>query len=340
VTSDGVRKGSAAPGRSRDRRDSRFPEVPDLIAAIDEIGSPRGRKGFGTRALLGAVFTRGLYGLPSWTWTAAPIREHPALRDVLGGAPTNWACCRFATKLRKNRGVLAGCFDACAEALREVNPDLGRDVAIDASDLRAWANGMRYVSKGGKLRERFSDADASWGHRSAISTRKGGGFYGYKIGLAVCTRTGLPLAWQTRTARHHESLFAATLLDAVKARGFNAETVAMDKGYDNARIYAECEARGVEPVIPIRRAKANQPVLPVAIGGRMFPRIARGTDRFKNLYRGRAAVEREFARLKNEHGLASFRVRGADRVALHADLTILARLAQALGRARAVSLAA
>lgn len=94
--------------------------------------------------------------------------------------------------------------------------------------------------------------------------------------------------------------------------------------------YDECEARGVEPVIPIRGAKANQPVLPVAVGGRMFPRIARGTERFKNLYRGRAAVEREFARLKNEHGLASFRVRGADRVALHADLTMLARLGQAL----------
>jgi hypothetical protein len=159
---------------------------------------------------------------------------------------------------------------------------------------------------------------------------KGGGFYGYKIDLAVCTRTGLPMAWQTRTARHHESLFVAPLLDAVTARGFNAETVAMDKGYDVTRIYDECEARGVEPVIPIRGAKANQPVLPVAVGGRMFPRIARGTERFKSLYRGRAAVEREFGRLKHEHGLASFRVRGAERVALHADLVMLARLGQAL----------
>jgi hypothetical protein len=310
------------------------PEVVALIVAIDGIGNPRGRKGYGTRALLGAVLVRGIYGLPSWTWTAALIREHPALREILGGAPTNWALCRFATKLRQHREVLGVCFDACAVSLREVNPDFGRDVAIDASDLRAWANGQRYVSKGGRLRERFSDRDASWGHRSAISTRKGGGFYGYKIDLAVCTRTGLPLAWQTRTARHHESLFAATLLDAVKERGFNAETVAMDKGYDNARIYAECEARGVEPVIPIRGAKANQPVLPVATGGRMFPRIARGTDRFKSLYRGRAAVEREFSRLKGEHGLASFRVRGADRVALHADLTMLARLGQALAHQR------
>ena len=49
----------------------------------------------------------------------------------------------------------------------------------------------------------------------------------------------------------------------------------MDKGYDNARVYAECETRGVEPVIPLRGAKANQPALPLALGGRLFPRIAR-----------------------------------------------------------------
>jgi hypothetical protein len=72
---------------------------------------------------------------------------------------------------------------------------MGRDLAIDASDLPAYANGQRFVSKGGRERERFSDPDASWGHRSAVSTRKGGGFYGYKIDMATCSRTGLPVAW-------------------------------------------------------------------------------------------------------------------------------------------------
>jgi hypothetical protein len=49
----------------------------------------------------------------------------------------------------------------------------------------------------------------------------------------------LPLAWQRRTARHHESLFVAKLHDALRARGFQPETVAMDKGYDNTRVYAQ-----------------------------------------------------------------------------------------------------
>ncbi len=43
---------------------------------------------------------------------------------------------------------------------------------------------------------------------------------------------------------------------------------------------------------------------------------------------------------KNEYGLAPLRVRGLERVQLHADLVMLARLSQALSRARAVPLAA
>ena len=313
------------------------PEIAGLIAGMDDFGSPRGRKGYGARALLGACLIKSLFNLPTWTFAAALVAEHPGMQEALGGCPSVWAMYRFATKLRKNRPALNACLDACAASLRAQHPDFGRDVAIDASDLPAFANGMRYVSKGGKLRERFSDPDASWGHRSAVSTRKGGGFYGYKIDLAVCTATGLPLAWQTRTARHHESLFVATLLDAVHARGFQPETVACDKGYDVERIHAECEARGAHPVIPMKGTKGKQIVLPISTGSRLFPHIARHTERFAALYRRRSAVEREFGRLKHEYGLGPLRVRGLARVQLHADLTMLARLSLALNRTHPVA---
>ncbi len=62
--------------------------------------------------------------------------------------------------------------------------------------------------------------------------------------------------------------------------------------------------------------------------------------RWGDFYRGRASVERAFGRLKNEYGLKPLRVRGLERVALHADLCILATLASALARARSVPLAA
>ena len=51
-------------------------------------------------------------------------------------------------------------------------------------------------------------------------------------------------------------------------------------------------------------------------------------------------MEREFGRLKNEWAMLPLRVRGIERVALHTDLTILAKLSCALAKARAVPLAA
>jgi transposase len=68
------------------------------------------------------------------------------------------------------------------------------------------------------------------------------------------------------------------------------------------------------------------------------PLIPRETERWYRLYRGRGAVEREFGRLKHSWGLKPLRVRGLDRVRLHADLTVLTKLACALSRARSYSI--
>ena len=255
------------------------------------------------------------------------IAEHPGLEAALGGAPSHWACYRFARKLRAERERIADCLDALAASLREHYPDMGSEVAIDASDMPAYANGQRYIYNGGPERQTYSDPDASWGHRSAVSTRKGGGFYGYRIHAAVCTRTGLPLAWHVETARSHESNYVAPLLDATRARGFRPVTCAMDMGYDNSRVYAECADRDVTPVIPLRRNS-----------GIRESSLPRSGDEWKRLYRGRSAVEREFGRLKHHYALAMLRVRGIERVRLHADLTILGRLALELARVRSAPL--
>jgi hypothetical protein len=255
-------------------------------------------------------------------------------------------------------------------------PEYGRDAAVDATDLPAYANGMRYVSKGGRERVKFSDPDASWGHRSAVSTRKGGGFFGYRAHLVTCARTGLPMVWRVETAKTHESKVAPRLLEAARSRGFTMETVSMDKGYDYAFMYEACEAIGALPVIPIRETTAvregaaDRPVcehgawlykgtdyqrkgtkwrcptgrcqpkstwLPPS---RYHPLIPRDTNRYRNLRAGRAAVERCVGRLKNEYGLTPLRVRSQERVALHLDLCTLALLASALARSRTPALLA
>src|SRR2546421_7703589 len=138
-------------------------EIAALIREIDAAGDARGRKGYGARALVGACLVKALYGLPTWTRVASLIEDHPGLQTALGGTPSLWACYRFATKLRLYSDVLADCLDRIAASLQDEFPGIGQDVAIDASDLPAFANGQRFVSKGGPERKRFSDQDASWG---------------------------------------------------------------------------------------------------------------------------------------------------------------------------------
>src|SRR6266508_1853625 len=122
-------------------------------------------------------------------------------------------------------------------------------------------NGQKYDGSG-ERRKRFSDPDAAWGFRSAVSTRRGGGFYGYKLHAAACAKTGLPLAWRVESGNRQETNFALPILDAVTARGFSPEACAFDKGYDHRANYDGCEERGVRPIIPIKSMPSKTPVSP------------------------------------------------------------------------------
>jgi hypothetical protein len=328
--------------------------------------------------MVGLALAKAIFAVPTWTKIVALVNEHWKLQRVLGcegDPPSVYAAYRFQEKLRDNGEMVEHCIDGVVRALREKLPSYGTDLAIDASDMPAYANGQRFLSKGGKERERYSDIDASWGHRSAVSTRKGGGFYGYRLHAAVCSSTGLPAAWTVETARDHEARFAAWLIDTARARGCMAATVAMDKGYDTGPIHDECAERDCLPIIPLKQTpgvKRGEHLPPRCKHGewkfagsdrkrgaskwrcptgeckpastwlkadRMHPLIPYESKRWKNLYRRRASVEREFGRLKHEWGLKPLRVRGLERVRLHADLTILTRLACTLSRARALSTA-
>jgi hypothetical protein len=258
---------------------------------------------------------------------------------VLGAAPSTDAAYRFAVKLREHAGMLTACTDAMLAALHAARPDMGTVIAIDGSGLPAYANGQRYVSRGGALRERFSDPDATWGHRSSGSTRSGGGYYGYKVHAVVCVATGLPLAWQVETAKDSEVPLVPVLL-AAAARGFTPDVCVLDRGYDAEIIYETVEGRHMRPVVPLRKTPAvkagkhNPPecghgtwtfagsdvkrgasksrcpsgeCAPASAwlkASRLHTLIPRTTVRWKSLYHLRGAVEREFRAAEGRVGRA------------------------------------
>lgn len=176
------------------------PEIANLIAGLNDTRWT-GRPGYPMRTMVGIALVKSLYALPTWTRTVRLVAEHDGLRQVLGGCPSLDACYRFTRKLREHDDLLQAAIESVLAGLRAEMPALGTTVAIDGSDLPAYANGQRYVNNRTKLeRTRYSDPDATWGHRSAISTQAKGSYYGYKVHAAVDTTTGLPVAWQVETA--------------------------------------------------------------------------------------------------------------------------------------------
>ena len=166
------------------------PRSAQLIADLDETRWT-GRPGYPVRDHGRRGAGQGRLRLPTWTRTARLIAEHAALREAIGGAPVALGVLpvrREAARARRHadrlhRQVLA--------ALREAHPEMGQTVAIDGSDMPAYANGHKHVgNKNGPLRTRFADPDAGWGHRSSISTRKGGALLRLQIAHGRLHRDG------------------------------------------------------------------------------------------------------------------------------------------------------
>jgi hypothetical protein len=98
-------------------------------------------------------------------------------------------------------------------------------------------------------------AGLCWGltrNLTAVSTRPSGHFVVYKIDAAVDVATGLPVAWNVRTAKHPEQDFSIPLVNRGKERGFGVQTAIMDKGYDVELVHSWCMERSVAPIIAMR----------------------------------------------------------------------------------------
>lgn len=305
-----------------------LPEVVSLVADL-EATRQTDRPGYPVRSMVGMALVKSMYCLPRWTRTVALVAEHDSLRSVIGTTPSPDACYRFTRKLQAHADRLDDCMASVVNGVHYAYPEYGMTVAIDGSDLPAYANGQKYVSNKSKIeRKRFSDPDATWGHRSAISTRGHGGYYGYKIHAAVCVKTGLPVVWETHTAADAEVPVVPDLLDAMRTRGLLPSVCIMDRGYDAETIYEACESRGIRPVVPLRETpsvKAGKAAPPKCEHGtwtfagsdakrgaakyrcptgqchpasvwiradRLHTLIPRETDRWKDLYHQRGAVER------------------------------------------------
>jgi len=225
-------------------------DSPEIAALVFELEATRwtGRPGYPIRSMIGMALAKSIYAVPTWSRTCRLVCEHAALAATIaptGDVPSVYACYRFTAKLRTYGGMLARCIDGVTASLREQLPELGRNIAIDGSDmpalreraavrLQGWprARRLRVLRSGRKLGPSFGRLDAQGRRVLRLQARHG---------RLHCDGSS------ARVGRAH-----GALIDVARARGFAVETAALDKGYDVGPVYDGCEARDVRPIIPLR----------------------------------------------------------------------------------------
>jgi hypothetical protein len=176
---------------------------------------------------------------------------------------------RFLKKLVKHADLFDEFIQDLVNELRELLPGFGKKLAVDSTDILAYANGYR---------EHPADTDARWGAKKKGNSKakdkteagktKGEKkepdvyyWFGYKLHLVIDALYELPLAFILTPANEADTTYLKPLLQKAKVdqEKTRLEVVITDKGYDsqanNTFVYKECKAT---PIIPIRERKDAQ----------------------------------------------------------------------------------
>lgn len=207
-------------------------------------------------------------------------------------------------------------------------PNLGEHVAIDGSDLPAYANGQRFLLNYSPERQVFSDPDASWGTVRPSAPARAAASTGTR-----CTRSLTPtrafLSWGVATAltRRFRSCRACwtssratasvppspsqtrdtTLVRSTTVRGPRRPPRGPSAGDAVRQGWQGCPAELRARHLDVRRFRRKAGAanyrcpsgecFPAAVwikADRLHTLIPRESDRWKAIYRTRTGVEREF----------------------------------------------
>jgi len=193
----------------------------------------------------------------------------------------------------------------------------GEVVAVDGTAVKAYSQ-RSLDNKTGK-----SDSEAR------VGRARRGFTLGYKVHMACCASSELPLAFTVAPCNMNEKRFAKPLLEKLMEQGVNFKAVLADAQYDSAKVRETVEEYGAEPVIPYRRSSKIRNGLKI---GKNF--VTRGIKRLVNLFKKRVSVERLFGRAKEWLLLDHLRVRGLEQAFIHACLSFSAMLTVALTAVR------
>jgi len=232
-----------------------------------------GRKGYSVRGMWSALVAGLLHQCNSLAEVVRLLERDKDTRMVCGFSKDNLpgedALGRFLKKLTRHEDLIEKCFAELVVELRQLLPGFGEKLAVDSTDIKAYANGHHKSP---------SDPDARWGAKGAghhAGPSQGNAdkegkqakqrdlyyWFGYKLHLVVDAVYELPVSFALTPANESDTKQMAELLK--KAGADQEETkpraVIADKGYDSQDnyqfIYSQCKSA---PIIPIRDRKNEQ----------------------------------------------------------------------------------
>jgi transposase len=227
------------------------------------------------------------------------------------------------TRFRNHIGIerLERIMNTRVDELFKGKLNVGKTVVLDATFIKAYSKRDPHEnSRGG------ADPDAKVG-------RNGKTFeLGYKLPIAIDAKSELPLAVIAAPANDNEKKHAPALLEkALKATRRRMKVLVADSQYSCRGLRDQASSQGVRVVIPFpaNHQREQRGLLRV---DRYFR--THGPTSEKQLCKLRSSIERVNSRLKEQLCLEKHRVRGLERVAIHALICMIAMLLNAVAAFR------
>ena len=243
-------------------------------------GGRDGRPAYPPRALLKALLSKYILNLEYDLDLVAQLRRDPDLRETCGfgnKVPSASTFSRFRKRLIPHVEEVERCFAAITKALRPYLPGLGKAVAIDSTDIEAWANGLR-------AKDKIADTDARWGYRHSarLNTNRGkrkgkkgspksqeddgkGGkaadqmelYFGYKSHVVADADYEIPLGHILTQGNSSDAKMFTKTIDKVRRDNLwlRPDYVIGDRGYDSLANHEAAVQRGMKPIVHIRNSK-------------------------------------------------------------------------------------
>jgi hypothetical protein len=162
----------------------------------------------------------------------------------------------------------------------------------------------------------YSDPESRVGR--AVKTRD----LGYRLHLAVDTRSELPVAMTVASANENEKKHSIRLFEKASIH-VKARKLVADPQYSSQSLRDAALKQGTMPVIPYPRNQMKGVKGILRIDKRFK---SHGPQQLRGAYRKRVAVERVFSRLKNLAGLTQHNLRGLAKITFHTQLCLLIML--------------